>query len=300
MGLLIWLEGTDGTKDGTISKKEKNMDFAYFCQGLYPNIKGIDSQGMFVSKLFIAGGSKRFSDRIGSDQEYQRKLYSGRQNKRLTIELKKTFPSPVNVDAVRRFFRKYIDDDKLGDVLNYFGIPSSLREEKVLIADALATQFDLLVSSSDYEVEDIVAPEYQKLLKGEEKTDIKELAGLSPYYQGDSAVVITPEAERNHSVLLFQQLEHHWEILNDGKQTWRGRTLSFVETYKWGPKPMESVLAIRETAPGERCRLDVVFIGIEFEGEYEAIWKMLDADGKDCFENRPTLFNVEINCRYEG
>lgn len=303
MGLKIWNAGTDGTNgtiDVTVLYFGGQMNFSFFCHGIYPALKGFTNVGQFVNRLFSEGGSDFFPTGPGYDKEYsyQRKLYAGTQN-HLSKKLKESFPNPINRRNVSEFLKTRFDEDKLPDVMNYFGIPESVKIDNEILAETLADQFELLIRSNETEVSNLVASEYLKRLDGKGNA-IEIEASRRSRYKNDGASVITSAEEKNHIVSLFEKVDHHWEILNEGSQTWLNRALVFVQTSSYEPIPEDQKIVIEKTEPGKRCRISTAFSQIEFEGRFTSVWKMVDGDGQNCFENRPELFNVIFECRFEG
>ena len=247
-----------------------------------------------MSKLFVTGGSSYFSASITADKEYQKKLYNG--SKRLTQNLKISFPANIQVDALVGLFEKHLKDDQVREAMTRFAIPVSLAPEKSAFARALALQFWYLIKNEDSDVDDIVAMEYQKLLI--EPVDEKSQS-LTPLYPGDSAYVLEFLPARIYLKKCYDQFDHTWVISNTGNQTWRGRKLVFVNRAKVRPKTDTKYINIPDVASGKVIRITASYDTRGFEGHYECLWEMHDAEGNDCFPNNKRLFKVTIDSKFE-
>lgn len=247
---------------------------------------------MFVSKLFVAAGSKYFSASTTSDKDYQKKLYNG--SKPLTQNLKGSFPDPINFDGLVAFFIGQIQDDKTRDVMTSFAIPVSIKPDKALLAKALTAQFQLFIQNEKNDVDDIVASEYQRLMAEPAAEPAKR---LTPLYPRDSAWVdFMPQ--RSYSVHCYDKFQHAWMIRNNGQQTWHGRRLVFANYNDVKPRADVNSIEIPVTPPGKEIKIITSFDARGSEGEFNCIWEMQDSNGSNCFPNHKQMFCVSINVRF--
>lgn len=100
------------------------MNFSEFSKRLHKRLSGISSQGILVGSLFTAAGSKHFDPRPtpGTD-DTQKKLVSGKR--KLTPNMKESFPSPIDYEGLMDFFRLKIGDASLPLIMRNFGIPET-------------------------------------------------------------------------------------------------------------------------------------------------------------------------------
>lgn len=271
------------------------IKFSSFCQAIYPRCPQIKSQGMFVSKLFVAAGSNYFSVSTTSDKDYQKKLYN--DSKSLTQNLKDSFPNPINIDGLVAFFRDNIERIKLREVMTGFAIPLSVEPDETLLAKALATQMQLLIQSDNSDVDDIVATEFQRLLC---EPDTKPLQQRTPLYPGDSAWVLEYKPHRSYAVYCYDKFQHAWMIRNNGSQTWRGRKFVFANCNEVRPRADVNSIDIPDTPPGKDIKITTGFDARGFEGEFDCSWEMQDCDGENCFPNDKRKFNIIINIRFKA
>lgn len=265
------------------------MDFSQCSKKIYPYCKGIQNQSIFVAKLFWAGGSKNFSDSPYDSHEYEKKLISGTKPKPLTDKLKQTFPSPVDVAGIEAFFMECIDEDRIPEAMNAYGIPDTIEPDKNCLSAALARQYQLLFESPDIDVEDIISTEYRRLLADEPEDDLIQ---FKPLYKGDSASAYGGEQEYQKNT--DNSFRHVWELRNTGTVTWEGRKLVFIKTYKTGPLAEQTVIQIPKMEPGTHKKIAVVMQTRGKEGRFCCHFEMQDSDGKNCFPNHNSMFDIKV------
>ncbi len=265
------------------------MNFALCGSKIYPYCKGIQNQGIFVAKLFRAGGSNQFSDSPYNSHEYEKKLISGKKLKPLTDKLKQTFPSPVDVDGISAFFEEHIDESRVSEAMNAYGISDVLDSDKKALAGAVARQYQLIFESPDSDVEDIVAAEYKRILTEKPAEDLQK---FKPLYQGDSVSVFGGEQEYQKQT--DEEFRHTWELRNIGTATWEQRKLVFIKTYKTGPLAEKTEIDIPKMEPGTNKKIAVVIQTRGKEGRFDCHFEMQDADGRDCFPNHKSLFDIKV------
>jgi len=260
------------------------IDFSQYCINIYPDCENISSQGLFVTKLFSAGGSVYFDPK---NQEYQKKLFNGQR--KLAQPLKDSFPVVINFEDITNFFNEYLVDSKIGHLMATFNIPvGDIDKEK--LNKALARQFVLFIKSKNNNVENIVASEYQRLLAD----PTAPTTFVLPLYQDDDAYVrFLPE--RTYNKKCNEKFEHRWQILNNGQCKWQDRKLVFVNLLSEGPKVSTTSIGIPDTEPGKETTLAVQYDSGGFERRFECRWDMQDSSGNNCFPNDERKFLVTIN-----
>ena len=64
-----------------------------------------------------------------------------------------------------------------------------------------------------------------------------------------------------------------------------GRKLKWIKTDKPSPRPLETLISIPYTPPGEVFSLSVQYDARGSEGPFKSEWIMVDSDDKNCFPN---------------
>lgn len=255
----------------------------------YPSRK---NAGIFVTKLFIAGGSHHFSLPYGQvkseNVETQRKIFNG--SFEFTPDLKLSFRH-VDIDGLTTFFKKAILNDRIRELMRDFGIPDDIAEDAVLFCKALAYQFDAFVRSTTQEAEDIVLTKYQLLLKyGDDQME----GATAARYPGDKMKVSFGN-EKRYRVNCYDAFQHTWTIDNAGTVEWRGRRLFLTNSADINLKVESIYLDVPTLGPGEQIKIAT---GIEARGKEDTAeykWVMIDKDGNNCFpEDRSLYITVTV------
>ena len=150
------------------------------------------------------------------------------------------------------------------------------------------------MDSTEEDVEDIVALEYQDAKSNNEKAT--ENITIKPLYIGDSVNVFH---DRKHEIQSYDKILHTWELYNSGKIKWAGRKLVYMRKPKDRPEANPSVIDVPEVEPGKNIKITTTFDGRGFDGITNCIWEMQDADGQNCFPQRESLFSVTIDAKYK-
>jgi len=262
------------------------MDFSEYSKRLYPNLSGLHNQSHFVGSLFNAAGSTFFPIRgaYGGDDN-QRKLFSG--SRAFNKKMKASFPTPIDNQGLTAFFNTHIGDKSFPKIMAAYGIPSEEPQDKALLVAALCVQFQNIVTEARDDVDDIVALEYNRLLQaqGEESTP------TFPLYPGDD-VALVESTSAHHTVEFYELFEHSWVIRNAGTVTWERRTLECVDAPCIRIRPTVKSAAIPKTKPGDTFSLKVQMDARGFEGVYESVWEMKDAEGRLCFPNKNKIMII--------
>jgi len=272
------------------------MNFSEFSKRLHKHLSGISSQGILVGALFTAAGSKHFDPRPtpGTD-DTQKKLVSGKR--KLTPNMKESFPSPIDCEGLMEFFRLKIGDASLPLIMRNFGIPEIQPINKEFFIRALCTQFQNIVSDASNEVDDIVASEYSRLLHN---SDI-ELDNIAPFYPGDDFILVNESPLKSHVVGFYDKFKHQWILKNNGKVIWENRYLECINQNEIRVRAINKIINIPKIRPGENATLSVQFDSRGFEGKYESIWEMKDANGNSCFPDKNDILRVAAivtnNCK---
>ena len=262
----------------------------------YPSRK---NTGILVLRCFSAAGSSYF--RFNKEKRYtaqdvplERKLYDG--SRTLTLEQKKSFRA-FDVNGLAECLKTMLDDSRTCEVMLEFGIPPGTDENFELLCLALAIQVKVFTDSMDENADDIVLPEYQRLLSGSpaNKTSI---ASSSPemLYHNDSIYFRSPLCP-TYEVDIYETFQHTWMFDNVGKQTWRGRKLFFSNHAEVRPTADQIYIDIPDTPPNRSVTLTVTMDSRGFEGTYECKWIMIDSKGNDCYRNS-SQFHFIVRTRF--
>jgi len=105
-----------------------NIKIADFLHRTYRHRNKEKNQAIFVTKIFIAGGSKRFElpshyNQKTSNMEAQRMLMKKdvKDRKVFTSELKSSFPNPVS-SGLAVYFSEDMTDEQLREALTEIGV----------------------------------------------------------------------------------------------------------------------------------------------------------------------------------
>ncbi len=247
----------------------------------------INSQGLFVFKLFIAAGCNPLSSSTYGNHEYERKLCNGR--KPLTIAMKKDIRQAFRLNDLTEFLSNNIQDNKINDVAAAFGFPKSINVSKNFLAQAIARQYELIFTSTDTEVEDIVLNEYQRISDGQEAYDFNK---YEPLYKGDMfSCYMSTNCIKAET---YKTVKAKFDILNSGSVPWINRKLVFVQEKTSCPIPKtEREINIPNTEPNERFIKEIEIETRGSEGDFHCHFEMRDADGNNCFPNRNS-FDIRI------
>lgn len=247
----------------------------------------IKNQGLFVFNLFKSIGSNFFTAVQSVDHQYEKKLCSG--IKPLTEEMKATVRGNFYFDNLVKFLYNNMLDDKVKDVVTAFGFPKSINVSKNFLAQAIARQYELIFTSTDTEVEDIVLNEYQRISDGQEAYDFNK---YEPLYKGDMfSCYMSTNCIKAET---YKTVKAKFDILNSGSVPWINRKLVFVQERTSCPIPKaEREINIPNTEPNERFIKEIEIETRGSEGDFHCHFEMRDADGNNCFPNRNS-FDIRI------
>lgn len=260
----------------------------------YPSRKG---QGLFVALCLYATGVNYYNYVRGikydsKSFETAKKRFSLGQFSNAEQDALKN----INIQGLSDFYESSIDDEKVIEIALNFGIPKSSTYNKKCFCMALALQFNLFITSTELDVEDIVASEYRRLIE-DETPKISVNKPLTPYYPNDS--VYDVEQTREHCVSCYRKFKHFWKITNGGKQTWNGRKLVFTNSADIHPRAEQNEIDIPCTSPNHSVELSVEFDARGYECSQRCCWKMVDCEGNDCFPNNENQFSFDIKVDFE-
>ncbi len=267
-----------------------------FLNKLYGYLGNQQNQGLFVIRFFNAAGSHHFempvsyANRTNDVLEAERRYA---QNRPLTDEIKDSFPNPIKIDELAAFIAKNLNDSKLPACMAEFGIPTGAAQEKDKFSHALAAQFSLFVTSQDDDVDDAIWEMYQTLLEGQ-PICAEDISG--PRYAGDDVYV--EFGGKRHDADCYEIVCHEWKLQNRGKVPWRNRRLVLVNQADIHPRPIDTVIPVPDTDPGEFTKIAADIDARGFEGNFECKWEMQDADGMNCFPNKRWDFNIRIQVTF--
>jgi len=160
-------------KSTTALKIKEDMNFSHFSKTIYQRGAMTKSQGAFVSKIFTAAGSQKFpfADKYTSDMT-ELSLFQGKIS--LSSEMANTFPkeSVGGVDVIKTnkeglvsFFSNYfVNGSQISETADRYKIISTEISSEAFF-EALAIQFQKIVIGAPYNVENIVAQEYERIVQ---------------------------------------------------------------------------------------------------------------------------------------
>ena len=269
-----------------------------FLNKLYGFLDNQRNQGTYIIEFFNAAGSHYFvmplayKDRTNEALEGERHYAKDRP---LILEIKESFPNPINLDGLAAFIDKNLPANKLTACMAEFGIPSVAEQDKAKFAHALAAQFSLFVTTPGDDVDDAVWEMYQTLLAGQ-PISADDISG--PRYAGDD--VLVEFGGRRHEADCYEIIHHEWKLQNRGTREWHGRKLVLVNQAEIHPRPVQTVIPVPDTGPGEFTKIATDIDARGFEGDFECKWEMQDADGENCFPNKKWEFNISIRVAFNA
>lgn len=263
---------------------------------LYAFLDNQKNQGVYAVRFFNAAGSYYF--RLSENREHQTNAYLEAERRYaidqpLTDEIKKSFPNRIKLDKLAAFIAKDLSDSKLPACMAEFGIPAGAVQDKDKFCRALAAQFSLFVTSQDDDVNDAIWEMYQTLLEGQ-PISAEDISG--PRYAGDDVYV--EFGDKQHEADCYEILHHEWKLQNRGKIPWRNRRLVLVNQSDIHPRPIQTVIQVPDTDPGEFTKIATNIDVRGFEGKFDCKWEMQDADGVNCFPNKRWDFNIRIQVTF--
>ena len=210
-----------------------------------------------MTKLFIAGGSTyfRLPDGVVTANmvETQRKIYNG--SFEFTPDQKNSF-DPLDIEGLVAFFREYVRNDKIKELMNSFAVPDLSNSDTDLFFKALAYQFESFVKSPGQEAEGIVAMQYQHLVDhGDEPSETP----IRTKYLSDSVMVSPNQVQRHQVSCHDKNVIHEWIIQNRGNRDWP------------------------DTPAGQYIKITTSIDARRHEGTTVCHWVMLDDQGEECF-----------------
>ena len=260
------------------------------------NQKNQKNQGTFVIEFFNAAGSRYFTtpashaNRTNDYLEAERRYVKDRS---LTVEIKESFPNPMDVDGLTGFIAKNLKQNELLLCMAAFGIPANTDSDLEKFVKSLAVQFNLLVTSPADDVDNSIWSVYHTLLQGKE---IKKEDLHGPRYAGDNVVVDT--SGKRHDAACYEIVHHTWSIQNRGNKEWHGRRLVLTNGDEIRPRPKQTALPLPDLKPGEYTKIATDIDARGFEGNFECKWEMQDTDGENCFPNHKWDFNIRIHVMF--
>ena len=251
--------------------------------------------GIFITKFFIAGGSDLFflpSGSVTADKvETQRKIYN--DGSTFSPDKKASF-NPLNRKGLSDFLFNSIPEAMLPGLMKTYGIPSSWKQDKRTLCDALVAQFSAFLKSNDDFADDIIAMEYERLLSG---TETQQEGHIEPLYPGDIALPSQNQC-RIHNVTAHDKcILHEWIIQNRGKREWHGRKLVFANCREVVPRAGSNCISVPDAYPGDYIKMTVSMDARRHEGKTICHWIMVNEKGDDCFPNS-TLFDYTLDAQF--
>lgn len=192
----------------------------------------------------------------------------------------------VRESDVLSYLSKQIQDVR--QVANAIGIPSSKEYNKDLLCKAVKYQFAaFFADDAGIDVDNNIPDVYQKLL---DNPDAIPVIGGAQYH-GDAAHDHTKC--KHHQIEVYGSIQYEMELQNTGKIPWVNRAMVLMNEDAKVHSTVKRV-PIPETRPNGIVKLQFVLCGRGAEGTTLICWKMVDANGEDCFPAEPDKFHVEI------
>lgn len=173
-------------------------------------------------------------------------------------------------------------------VADALGVPASNAYDKSLLCKAVRFQFAAFFDdAAGTDIDNHIPDVYRKLV---ENPDAAPVVG-GALYPGDAAYDYT-QCKR-HQIDVYGSLQYEMELQNVGKISWVNRVMVFSEKDA-KVRPSSVRIQIPETRPNGIVKLQFELSGRGAEGSSYMRWKMVDANGEDCFPKEPDKFHMEI------
>ncbi|MCT7724455.1 MAG: hypothetical protein N5839_00745 [Lactobacillus iners] len=251
----------------------------------------INNQGVFIASLFNAMGSKFFPKNTQTPRDYEIKILKGIRP--ITIDIKRSILSPFPIKEVTTFLYSHMQDDKIQDVASAFGFPSLIKPDKDFLAQAIARQYELIFTSDDSEVENIVWNEYQRIANDQEESDFSK---YMPLYPGDA---VNDYSNINWiEANTYEIIKVKFDIQNIGSVTWLNRKLVFIKEKTSCPIPRtECEINIPNIEPQQNFTKEIEIETRGSEGDFCCHFEMVDSNGNNCFPNR-NIFDIRLRISF--
>lgn len=268
------------------------MTLRSFCGVVYRRKRPITSQTAFVQSVFSASGSSyAVSDQYGP-KLFKREIPLGEDEREL-------FPNPVDRKGLFDFLKGHLTpdpgkrqnlSDRLREVAFEAGLPDNLEIVQDKFLWSLTDWFNAIIHTPD--CGDSLKDHYLHRLEDEEPPS--QVAVSQPRHVGDSVDISHPPVLQKYRPEFWSVFEHEWTLRNVGTIPWSGRTLVCVNPIDNGIRPETPVITLPDCNPSDLnfIKVSVAFTARGHEGKAVSEWKMLDANGENCFPNAGTRFNV--------
>lgn len=172
------------------------------------------------------------------------------------------------------------------------GVAKAESYDKGLLCKAVRFQFATFFdNSAGIDVDNHIPDIYQKLL--ENPKTIPVIGGA--LYSGDAAHDYSKC--KRCQIEVFGSLQYEMELQNTGKISWVNRAMVF-EGKNAKVRSSPERVQIPETRPNGIVKLQFTLFGRGVEGTTNMCWKMVDANGNDCFPKEPDKFHMEISTTF--
>ena len=112
----------------------------------------------------------------------------------------------------------------------------------------------------------------------------------------DDSVFISEYPSDGITIPVGKMFKKSWTVKNAGNTIWKNRTLRCVEYVNDCFFPVETVIKIPKTYPGEIITLKVEYKAL-VEGDYHSKWKMFDQDNNLIYPEKSVGLGVNILVR---
>lgn len=265
-----------------------------FLKDLYKYLSKQENQGVYVINFFNAAGCKTFTLPRLKAQRTTQYLENERHyaKDRSVFQMRSDFPNPIDIDGLSKYLNDSLKDDSVRECMNHFGIAATHKENKRLLARALALQFQRFIEADSEDVNNEVPTEYEALVNGVDNS--YELRN-SVLYPGDN--FWAEESHQKHEVNCFERFNHTWVIHNAGTVYWSGRKLVLKDANKNSPRPEAMEIPIPDVGPNGIIKIATNFEARSMEGKFIVEWDMKDSKDQSCFRMSAGL-NVTVNVSY--
>ena len=252
------------------------MKFSDFFDLIISAFSPSDTKPDFLSKMFASAGLP-----LEYSESAKRKFYSGERD--FSTDFKREHRQDFNTDSAASLFQELCARCDQHHVIAEIGLPESEQINTDALSLALTQQFKRIIDNDGPDVDNILSQSYRenraKTGSGEPPAEIQP-----PHYPGDDFFIPTRHVSKN--VGCYETIQHAWEIVNTGTQTWEGRCLYIRESDDPPPTLVrinETCIRLPKTLPRQKQKITAHLETRGKEGKSKYEWVMKDAAGNLCF-----------------
>lgn len=229
----------------------------------------------------------------GLGQSSLEKIARGDSSMEISVETKERLM--VNWDKYEDKLLDYLETlvDDVVKVASALGVAAKCEHKKRLLCKAVREQFRLFFdpTNTDIDCQNVIPDVYAQLL---EKPEIPATVH-QVLYPGDEAQDFS--SQKNYTMDIYDSVTHVMELQNRGSVYWVNRKLIYVDD-NCHVRPSSKAFDIPETGKSGIIKIPIGLAGRGSVGTAILRWRMVDANGADCFPSEPDKFRVTVVTKF--